>query len=165
MSARISLRGLFAVVGFAAFATAVLLRPSFFVASAVWSLTLLILGAAVVAAVCSSGKTRAFWAGFAFFGCAHMMLALGPWFADYTGRFIVTRQILDMLGRALNYDVRELTVNPRFWHNLGWSSDAPATDGYGYYNFLIPGQSFFSLVIGCLGGLMGQFFFVRRSTA
>jgi hypothetical protein len=77
-----SLRALFAVVTPAAIATAVLLRPTFFIASVVWSVTLLILGAAIVGAFCSTGRTRAFWAGFAFFGCTHMLLALGPWFVE-----------------------------------------------------------------------------------
>ena len=109
MSVRISLASLFIVVASAAMATAVLLRPTFYVASTVWSLTLLVLGAAIVAAFASSGKQRAFWAGFAFLGYLHLILATAPWFDELTGRFIVTRHILDKLGTALEYDVKDLS--------------------------------------------------------
>jgi hypothetical protein len=84
MSAPLSLRGLFAIVALVAIATAVLLRPTFLVASAVWSMTLFILGGALLAAFCSTGRSRAFWTGFAFFGCMHLILATAPWFDDIT---------------------------------------------------------------------------------
>jgi hypothetical protein len=132
MSARISLGSLFIVVAFAAITTAVLLRPTFIVASAVWSLTLLILGAAIVGTFCSVGRARAFWAGFAFFGCAHTVLTQAPWFIDVTGRFIVTRQILDALGQILQYGVVDLSVNYSIWSNLYAGIGDPPTASYGY---------------------------------
>jgi len=161
MSARISLRSLFIVVAVAATATAVLLRPTFIVASAVWSLSLLILGAAIVAAFCSAGGARAFWAGFALFGCAHMLLALGPWFVEHSGRFIVTRQLLDHVGNALDYDVTGHNAQERLWENIIFAQGRLPSDGYGYYSYVIAGQSIFSLLIAYFGGVIGGCFHRR----
>jgi hypothetical protein len=160
--ARLSLRSLFAIVASAAVATAVLLRPSFFIASAVWSVTVLVLGAAIIGAVASSGASRAFWTGFALFGSVHLILATAPWFDDVTGEFIVTRQILDKLGAILQYDVAELPSMPGIWHNLPWSVGDKPTEGYGYLPYLMAGQSIFSLVIGYMGGAIGRYFYSRR---
>ena len=165
MSRSISLRSLFAIIAFAAITTAVLLRPTFFVASATWSLTLLILGVAVVGAFCSAGRSRAFWAGFAFFGLTHMILVVAPWFDDMTGEFIVTRQTLDWLGGILGYSVANITSMPGIWRNLPWAFNDGPTKGYGYLNYLMAGQSVFSLVVGYIGGSAGRFFYSRRSTA
>ena len=126
MSARISLRSLFAFIAFVAVATCVLLRPGHFVASVVWSITLFVLGVTTLGAFCSQGRTRAFCAGFALFGGMHLVLATAPWFDGVTGEFIVSRQILDKLGAMLQYKVADLTSMPGIWHNLPWSvGDAP----------------------------------------
>jgi hypothetical protein len=73
-----SLRALLGAAVFVAVACSSLLYASETIASLVFTATVLVLLAAVVAAVCRRGAARAFWVGFAIFGWGYLWLAIWP---------------------------------------------------------------------------------------
>jgi len=74
-------------IGFAA-----LRSPTPLWASALFTLALAGVGAAVLAAVFRRGARRAFWAGFATFGALYLVVAFGPWFQQAVAPHLITTQ-------------------------------------------------------------------------
>lgn len=99
MRFRFSLRQLMALVVFVAIGCAGLVHPSRYLASAIFTLTVMALFVAVLAAVGRKGPRRAFWIGFAIAGWGYFWAA--HW-ADETSYFdIQTRWKLQTDGPLL----------------------------------------------------------------
>lgn len=101
MRFQFSLRELLALVVFVALGCAGFLQPSPLMASAVFSLTLVILSVAILAAVGKSSSARFFWIGFAVAGWGYLWLAHWPdegplglvphWELQTTGPLLTTK--------------------------------------------------------------------------
>jgi hypothetical protein len=75
---RVSVGGLLAVILFAAIGLAALRASTDLWAGLVNASALMLLGSAILAAILRRGASRAFWLGFAVFGCGYLALASGP---------------------------------------------------------------------------------------
>ena len=75
MRLRFSLRQLLAFVAFVAVGCGGLIRPTVFLASLIFTATLVVLLAAVLAAVGRKGTARVFWIGFAIAGSGYLWMA------------------------------------------------------------------------------------------
>src|SRR4051794_36572493 len=78
-STRLSLSGLMVVIAILAAEFAAMRSGSQLWFSTIYSITLLVLLVATLAARFRRGGARAFWFGFALFGWAYFLMALGPW--------------------------------------------------------------------------------------
>jgi hypothetical protein len=78
MRVRFSLRQLMSFMAFAAIGCGGLARPSVYLASAAFTVTLVILLVAILAAVGRTGTARVFWIGFALAGWGYLWLAHWP---------------------------------------------------------------------------------------
>jgi len=145
----------FVAIGLAALASA-----SHLLASAFLSMTILALCAAVMGAIVTSGAARAFWLAFLLFAGVHLLLTLGPWLDDVTGEILLSRLAIDALGRAMGQDVADHQRMPGVWLNLPY---ATAGSSYGFLNFVVIGQCWFSLALGCVAGELAGFFAGRAS--
>ena len=134
-----SLLTAFGVVTFFAVSFAAMARPSSLWASIVWTATMVTLGSALLGCIFGSKRWRAYYAGFSFFGIAHMTLLFGPWFRDHTADVLVTSHIADYI--ALSLDQRKLSGFQRVTY--------PA--------FIVIVQSILTVVVALLGGLIGRF--------
>src|SRR5215469_2700110 len=74
-----SLRWLFGVVSFLAIGCGLLIYASPWLSKLTATLAVVVLLAAAPAAIYQAGDRRAFWAGFAFFGCAYLWMVCGTW--------------------------------------------------------------------------------------
>ena len=86
-----------------------------------------------------------------------MILALGPWFDDTTGEFLLTRQLLDWVSVLLGHEVSTLSEMPGIWHDLPWSYDN-GSSSYVYLDYLVAGNSLITIGLAYLGGLLGRWF-------
>ena len=160
---RYSLATLLGIVSFIAVGCGALASSSLFMASVFFSLAVATLTAAVVGAAVTSGAARAFWIAFAVFGWMHFVLAIGPWFDDHTGELLVTRQALDRMGLAMNYDVSEHTQMPGIWLNLPYASGNRARSSYPHLAFVVIGQCLFSVAIGWIAGAVTSALYSRQA--
>lgn len=127
-----SLRALLGATAFVAVACSTLLYASATIASVVFTLTVVVLLAAVAAALFRRGAARAFWVGFAIFGWAYLLLA--QWPAPHIGMGIpaggpgdfqesqglATTQLMSFTYHALLPLVR--TPPPQPYGPVYWSS-------------------------------------------
>jgi hypothetical protein len=95
MRFRTSIRGVMAVVLLFAVGVAALREADDLWASALFSLTLGILGVAALGAAFRRGRSRASYAGAAAFGWAYMALCFGPWATDAIRPHLATTRLLD----------------------------------------------------------------------
>ena len=72
---RVSIAAMMGLVSVAAVGLAALTSPSAFWAGALYSLTLVALGVGLLGAILTRRPHRAFWIGFALFGCGYLYLA------------------------------------------------------------------------------------------
>src|SRR5262245_19582567 len=100
-SLRFSLASLVGVVAALAFGLAALRSANQLWASAVFSLTLVLLLAAVLGVSFGHGPGRVYWGGFAIFGWAYLALALGPGFTNVVGPHLLTTKLLTAAERLL----------------------------------------------------------------
>ncbi len=99
---RPTIAGLMAGVLFCGVGIAALRGASPLWDSAVLSLTLAVLGLAILGALFLRGESRAFWGGFAIFGGGYLALTSGPWFAENVGPRLVTTEALGFLHDTLH---------------------------------------------------------------
>lgn len=169
---RFSLRILLGAFLGVALALGALAAANWLYASVVWTATVATLAFAVVASICDSGKSRAFWIGFAMLGWLHLVLVFGPWFCDHTSRLLLTSNVLERLAGWFGHKAITGPGTPNIWENLGLSADweraswSRSTHPEMYYgDYVIVGQSLFSLAAGCCGGVLGYWFYARRTRA
>lgn len=93
----LSLAGLMGLVLLACVGLAALRSGDDLWDSLVTTMTLAVLGMAVLGALFQRGTRRAFCAGFAIFGFGYLTLATGPWFEDAVGPRLFTTKLLETL--------------------------------------------------------------------
>jgi hypothetical protein len=98
---RISLRSMLIVLAFVCVAFGALARPNVLVAIAAFNVTLIAIGAALIATILSRGDQQGCWFAFSVFAGGHLMLALGPGFDASTSHALLSSSLL----RAMNPEV------------------------------------------------------------
>lgn len=154
------LRTLLGIVAVFAITIPIFTRPSYFVASLLWTAAMLSLAVGSVGAILTKGESRAFWIGYSALGWFHMILALAPWFDDRTGEFIFTRQLLDRLGKFVDHLVADPGTMPGIWRNLPYAANGKS---YQYLSYLVAGQSLFTVAIAVLGGIVARYMYRKTS--
>jgi hypothetical protein len=153
---RFSIRWLLATVIFAAIAAAATARPNYWWACGLWSAAVATLCAALVGSIICQNAKRAFWISFAVFGWAHFVLAFGPWFHDHTGGLLLTRQLLIKIGQAANPAVKDIDTS-QIW--IEHTDPAFLIHAYPSMQFIVAGQSLFTVLIALAGGYIGRSFY------
>jgi hypothetical protein len=104
---------------------AAIARPDETVANAALCVVMMVLGVAVIGGAFLRGPDRAYWAGFALFGVAYLILILGPWctthlapslitetalkaWQDRYGPYPVTQGAVDGMGEQVKYAPRQI---------------------------------------------------------
>lgn len=127
---RFSIAGLMGLVVVVAVGVAALRSGSEDWAGIVLTLTLGLLGAAVLGAIYRTGPRRAFWVGFALFGWGYLALTYAPWFGSEVGPRLATTRGLDLLFARLHPQQPQAawvtgSVTPYQFYNA--SPNSPAT--------------------------------------
>ena len=142
-----SLRALLGLVLFVAVGCAALVHANELVASAVYSVTLLVLFVAIVRGLFGADSGRVFWLGFAIFGWGYVWLAYGEIQILGLGlpatRALATTKLLDFVYLAI-------------WRS---GPDPFVADPE---HFMTIGHSLFALVFGFVGGLLSWYFHRTR---
>lgn len=99
---RFSIAGLMGLVLVVAVGVAALRSGSEDWAGIVLTLTLGILGVALLGMIFRQGSRRAFWSGFALFGWGYLTLTMAPWFNGEVGPRLATTRGLDLLFTRLH---------------------------------------------------------------
>ena len=106
---------------------------------------------AVAAAVVQKGASRAFWAAFAVVGGMYLILALAPWCEDTTGELLLTRHVIDLIGKQMGRDVLSMGKLPGVWMNL------PNPNSTGdHLAAVVAGHSCFAMMAGYLAGIIAR---------
>jgi hypothetical protein len=152
---RFTLPAMFVAVAFAAVGCAAMVNPSYLWASGIWTATMAVLAGSLVGCFSGTRTARAFCAGFALYGCGHMLLFFAPWFDDHTGELLFTRQAVDYVGGKLGHKVAQHVSMPGIWHNLKHAESGQSAS-YNYLAYVVIGQSLMTLVVALVGGLLGR---------
>jgi hypothetical protein len=97
MLPRFSIARLLAVIALCGVGFAALRSPSQMWASALFAVSLGSLPVALLNAIYSRERRRAFWTGFLVIGGSYFVATQGPWFKDEFGPRMVTTAVLDIL--------------------------------------------------------------------
>jgi hypothetical protein len=146
-------------------------------ASELWAgvlLTLGVLGAAVLAFHERAGASRSWWRGFALFGWAYVVLALGPWASEAIAPLLPTTIGLRALFARMNPKVEQKDRRLQEYFDDIATVNAPSgttapltgfTDGTLVVSgspgpvpepFRRVGHCLWTLLIACLGGVVGR---------
>src|SRR5262245_56436953 len=183
---RVPIAGLMLSLLPVAIGLALLRDPSELRASALFSLTILVLLVSVLGTVAQRGAARMAFLGFALFGAIYLILAFGPWaWINPDGLrppSLVTRMLLDQikeakLGLASNWEDRRDTIN---WNgrltqlSFGPADAAlvppPSGQGSGLTMYLVfdispykqIAHSMLALVAATLGAIAGRIIAARE---
>jgi hypothetical protein len=154
-------------------AIAALVNANYYWANAALTVTLACLGASIVGWLWCPGRGRAFWSGFAIFGCGYMLLAFGPWFDEHVGRSLISQQILErsagLFGHQADLGPHEVST---FWQNKNFGRQAEFVSDPSYFasvgrmlhywDYLLIGHCVFTLLSGLAGALLASRFCTRR---
>lgn len=169
-----SLRGLFAAVLTLGVGCAALASPSDWWASGLFSVMLLVLAVAAVAAMLSRGSTRAAMVGATWLGCAYSVCTYGPWFDTHVSPRLLTSRMAECWFDYL----KELAQPPNVpgavsteqtpegkWRvrladgtMLWMGSDVPRSE-----TLAAIVHSLAALLFALLGGFVGQWFYGAAS--
>lgn len=171
---RFTIRGLIALVTLVAVAVAALRDGSAFWDSVTFSATLFILVSSILSAIHFSGRSRAFWIGFALCGSVYFGVSLLP---EVRTRLLTTRA-LAYLGRLIpsvrvdltnNQDPEERSkvlmpngsTRPGVVLGIeGGTGKLYASRGGPSEYFYPIGHSLWALVLGLLGGLLSRYLYI-----
>lgn len=166
-----SLAGLLGAVAFVAVGCAALRYASDWWASGVLTLAVGLLLGGTLALFLRPGRPRAFWAGFALFGWAYLLLCFGPWIGSAMGPRLITTRFFQWLEPKFR-----TTGDPVPWGNspgLVYSNNNGGAPGSGtsvvwdiagqslppavpaWNSFQSAGHSWFALLAAFAGGLLG----------
>lgn len=181
---RFSLRWLFAVVSFAAVGCGLLVYATPFTSSLVFTVALLVLMTAALAAALYSGQRRAFRAGFAGFGLAYLWLSCSSgvmppghlrdwlvttrilaWCYERTPR---TRSVVPLPGGMGGPGIMAGGVGgPGMMPGMQGMAVAPAPIAVrpDWPEFAAAGHSLFALLVGALGGVLAVRFHRKAASA
>ena len=173
---RFNIRSLLILVVYVAVGCAALVKSTEAWASAVVTLAVATLLAAAVIGVTSCGGSRAFGRGFVLAGLGYLAIAYAPGAAENIAPHLATT-------KALVWSVKRIHGEEAIYYSMAFSPDgrtiatttestiriwdaatgAPFRGGTPSPSqfFFSTGQCLWTLVIGCLGGLLGQFCYAR----
>jgi hypothetical protein len=172
-----SLRTLLLVFIPVALAFAALINANYIWANAVLSVTIACLGISLIACIWTSQKSRAFWSGFAIFGCGYMLLTFAPWLDEHIGVSLISQQLLEKSARLFGHEVEasnEAFLSrrnfSRYWENKIYVVLKDASTGKEvssrmvlyFWDYMLIGHCLFTLLSGLLGGLIGRWFYSRH---
>jgi hypothetical protein len=166
---RFTLAQLMAVVIFIGFGFAALRSATVHWSSAVFTLTVAVLLAGVLAAMARRGRARIIWAGFALFGWVYLGTAFGPWAAGngVAAPPYVTRWALDYWDARLwisapGQPTRIDTSSPgeMLYPRPGWAT-SPFAFQPDSLHFRRIGHCFAAIIFGCLGATVGRILAVK----
>ncbi len=183
-----SVRGLLVFVAYVAVGCAAFFNASPLWASACFTVASILLLAAIVGAICRRGRAQAFWLGFAVVGHGYALLAgTGAGFdtpislmtgllnTDREGHRLVTTRLLDWTYEKL-YPAAAVGTGVGFMSvdDIGFSTPEPldypepdvaAPDYPSYETFSCIGESLWTMLFACFGGLLGRYFHAKQSSA
>jgi hypothetical protein len=137
---RVTIASLMGLTALTACGFAALQRPTPIAASVAFSLSVAACLAAVVAALCATGRPRAAWASFALCGAVYLALSLGPWMAEFYGVRPITVPLIECLAQLIRGEPHVVSVltegasetiiaSPsRYWTAPIWASGASWND-------------------------------------
>jgi hypothetical protein len=173
---RFNIRSLLILVVYVAVGCAAMVKSTQAWASAVVTLTVATLLAAAVISVTSRGRSRAFGRGFALAGLGYLAIAYAPGAAENIGPHLATTKALVWSVKKIHGDDADqsyVAFSPdgkllataqgrstiRVW-DLASGTFLPPVQTPSE-SFIRTGQCLWALVIGCLGGLLGQSCYAR----
>ncbi|HUT87912.1 MAG TPA: hypothetical protein VMY37_00305 [Thermoguttaceae bacterium] len=184
MRVRFSLRQLMAFVAFVAVGCGGLIRPSVYLASLIFTATLVMLLVAILAAVGRKGSARVFWIGFAIAGSGYLWLAhwadeesytvSTDWRLQTTGPLFTTK-LLRLAHGALHPAPQGYPAGTGFFAlplepalapvfgQMGVRSPRPTPAAAATYEteldaFMRIGHSLWALLFAYLGGQLARYF-------
>jgi hypothetical protein len=166
---RFSIAGLLLAILAIGSGLAALCRPSNLAANTVFSLLVLALSIAVIAALYRNGPARAFWTGFLAFGSSYAVLSLTPSYQNL-GHRLLTTVILDMLYPSIPPLPRSTNTKPSPWEL--WTGRPRDYDSFREHSgvsvsttdsFLVIGHSLFAMLAAAGGGLLARRFYETRT--
>jgi hypothetical protein len=173
---RFSLLGLAGFVTAAAVGCAALIRASATIASAATTVLVVALSLSAVAALAGGPRRRGFWIGFAVCGWLYVLVIFGP-LADSVGNTLLTTTLLYRASAVMPgsqpppRQIKHVVTMPDDGSTelIGVdftfvSPPDPASSGYAL-QFRQIGQVLCTLLLACLGGVMGQVLYARRNNA
>ena len=159
---RFSIGRLLGIVSALCFMCATLFWPSPGWAGAATGLTIAILLIAVVSCVYREAHARAFWLGMAIFGWSYFVLIWGPF--NMVSIHLPTTAALRHVYPHIHESEPSVAipsytdlVRPRL-EVAGSPKPIPATPGLNNY-FAQTGQSIWTIIIGCLGGILTSYLY------
>jgi hypothetical protein len=167
---RFSIAGLLLAILTIGSGLAALCRPSNLAANTVFSLMVLALGVAVIAALYRNEPARAFWTGFLAFGSLYAVLSLTPCFYQNLGNRLLTTTILDMLYPSIPPLPRSTNTKPSPWEL--WAGRPSDYDHYREHSGVsvsttdylhVIGHSLFAMLAAAGGGLLARRFYETRT--
>jgi hypothetical protein len=114
---RFSIAGLMGLVVVVAVGVAALRFATELWAGILLLMTLVVLGAAVLAFHERTGAKRAWWRGFALFGWGYVVLAMGPWASEAVAPHLPTTAGLDVLHARMHPGGAEGGQARRLWED------------------------------------------------
>ena len=166
---RFSIAGLLLAILTIGSGLAALCRPSNLAANTVFSLLVLTLGIAGIAALYRNEPARAFWTGFLAFGSLYAVLSLTPFYQNL-GHRLLTTTILDMLYPSIPPLPPSTNTKPSPWEL--WTGRPSDYDHYREHSgvnvsttdsFLVIGHSLFAMLAAAGGGLLARRFYETRT--
>jgi hypothetical protein len=151
---RFSIRALMVIIVVAAVSLAGLRNANDLWAGAMMTATLMALGVAVMAVVILRGPERVASAGFAFFGIAYLMLAVGPSFGNNVERRLVTTVLLEEFHSALFPTVTPNSPQQQLKAAEEWAQRS--------YAFQYVGHSLFTFLAAVAGGMIAVRLYEHR---
>jgi hypothetical protein len=142
---RFSIAGLMIVIAVSALAAAALRSASPVWASAMLMLVCGVLGLAIAGVLCRHGRERAWWIGFALFGCGYLVLAF---WSDNNFKSLPTTTLLLFLGSKI-----DPTINRSAWTLTGGP----------HWMFLEIAHCLWALPVAILGGVLVRVLFGVRA--
>jgi hypothetical protein len=137
---RVTIAGLMGLTALIAGGFAAIQRPTLIAASVAFSLAVASCMAAVVAALCVSGRLRAAWASFGLCASVYLVVSLGPWIAEPHGVRPITLPLIECLSQLIRGEPHGISVftdgaselivaSPsRYWTAPIWASKASWND-------------------------------------
>jgi hypothetical protein len=140
------------LIAFVAVALAVLARSTGFLASMVWSLTMVILASAVVASYARRGRPRCFWVSFALIGWGYWYQAISSGSFANLHNILITRYCLDEIAMWLGFQIPDAYGFLDPFHAV--------TDGHPYWAYLLTGHCLFTIAFALAGGYLGWYLYM-----
>ncbi len=157
---RISIRALLIFIIVVAVGLAALRNANDLLAGLMLLANLAAVGVAVLGAIFSQARERAWWAGFAFFCAGYLSLTVGGCLGETFRPQVVTTPMLRYAYEHINTSaiLREEEIKVARLSGM----PPPAAPSPNFYEFERMAHSFFALLTGLVGGTVAVGFYARR---